>query len=779
MKPLKRDRIQHPRSPLLRLPLDLLPVLVQTSDSPLRTYAQLLSLCHATRTAIRGTPRELSFFSDDDGINEDPLIRQVTTPTPDALAALVGPCLSLVKLTLDVETLPPGWCGCVPEAAPARWVTAAFAGHDRLAVLEVTTPCAAILPDLPHIVGHLHGLEEFRLRMKKPIYDWEGWIQYGGPLLASLGQSCPRLQLLHLDGVPRCLAGADLQCLAPIAGTLKDVHLPVWSGTPAAQCEAFLGSLTSVQKLSLSGLPVAWLRVIAPQLTQFCFDGPWDESPGDIAGLCRLARLELSELRLGCPSEVAVAARLLRANAATLRSVDLAVNLLSATGLFEPNPWPQLADLVDCLPPETALALTLRDASVAALFVDPPVGLLDRLEQLTVHIEQGSYWKGGTIRIASRRLRTLRFVELPKKDRPTQWSRLTMELACPRLETLALPEVGGTLEELHMDCPQLRSITGLPCHGRPGPWAWGAMPHLVRLLGIADNSIAHLDLPRLLEGSPRLREVPPLGSFVPGVFTRLLESCSLTRLSVDISVTALPILGHRTRSRAGDLRALRLPAQLERLEAKFHFNGWDTDDSPPDLLMEGAGLRSLTVQHGSRLAGLTICCPALVALDVPLSDMASLTLVGRPSLLSLTVAAFRQPGAVASLPKMIAASTRLRRVALFGWELAACWPRLAAALGRLPQLAVLHLANLSLGIADLALACPALRRLTTGLKLRSLVLDCPLLELLHLGGFEHRDLVRFEMAGPVPPNLELVTGDVAELATRFPWVRQIRRQQQG
>ncbi|KAJ4456489.1 hypothetical protein PAPYR_8216 [Paratrimastix pyriformis] len=89
----------------LRLPADLLLILVETSSSPLQIYIMLLSLCHATRTAIWGTPRQLAFFCDDPD-EEDPLIRQVTTPTADALAALVGPCLGLVELTLDFETLP-------------------------------------------------------------------------------------------------------------------------------------------------------------------------------------------------------------------------------------------------------------------------------------------------------------------------------------------------------------------------------------------------------------------------------------------------------------------------------------------------------------------------------------------------------------------------------------------------------------------------------------------------------------------------------------------------
>ncbi|KAJ4456488.1 hypothetical protein PAPYR_8215 [Paratrimastix pyriformis] len=754
----------------LRLPHELLPILVETSEYPRHTYIQLLGLCHATRTAVRGAPRVLAFF---DGVDEeDPLIRQVATPTTDALAALVGPCLGLVKLTLDFETLPARWWCFHTEAACARWVDEAFAGHSRLAVLEIVTSWSTVMLALPRIVGHLHGLEEFRLRVRyhgSPDWDLNPSVR---PLLTALGQSCPRLRLLHLEqtssgipflelnGVAR-LHCTVLQGLAPIAGTLKDIKLPFRIGDAARTEEgreniaagtAFLRSLASVQKLSFSRCPADLLRPLAPQLTQLGLTESWFRVP-PVEDFRRLKRLELAHLLPARPSS--------------------------------PSP---LKGLLDGLPHLTDLTLLLEEvSSYAALFDVLPVGLLDRLERLALHLgfsSEGEEAPCSTTHIASLRLRTLCF------DNGAALVRIVpnptiLELACPRLEELVLPEMlSGALKKLILDCPQLRTIKGLPSHCRN---RWTAMPYLVRVrecpICDREGGRGHLldGIPQLLEESPQLLELPFLSIRDPAILARLLASRSLTRLSVEVSLNALPSL-RRTRSR--DVRALQLPAQLERLQATFKICSLPTDDPPPDLLVEAAGLRSLTVwlELSDRLLrrrpALGIRCPALVALDADLSRFTSFSLdVPSPSLLNLAFSAMqssKQSESVAGLSDCLAATTTLRRALLQGRGLSD-WSRLIAALGQLPHLAALDLTGF--GTAEVALACPHLRWLSIGgtAMLRSLALDCPLLEMLQLWG-DFRYLERFEWVGPVPPNLHLqCPGKSSKLARRFPWVRQLLR----
>ncbi|KAJ4455004.1 hypothetical protein PAPYR_10132 [Paratrimastix pyriformis] len=80
--------------------------------------------------------------------------------TADALAAIVGPCKGLIKLTLPTRNVVPPLVGCgLDDAACLPWVREAFAGHSRLAVLHVPWAeplCWAIR----HILPLLPGLEE-------------------------------------------------------------------------------------------------------------------------------------------------------------------------------------------------------------------------------------------------------------------------------------------------------------------------------------------------------------------------------------------------------------------------------------------------------------------------------------------------------------------------------------------------------------------------------------------------------------------------------------------
>ncbi|KAJ4457457.1 hypothetical protein PAPYR_7044 [Paratrimastix pyriformis] len=786
----------------LRLPPDLLPILVELSDAPLQTYTRLLGLCHATRTAVRGAPRELAFFSDDgggpdDGEGEDPLIGQVTTPTADALAALVGPCKGLVKLTLDLETLPGHW-----GRDAAAWVDEAFAGHSRLAVLEVTPSShATIMSAVTRIVGHLDGLEEIRLLLRAESRASDSWEPFAGPLLAALGRSCPRLRLLHMD-LRAYFPGAALQGLAPIAGTLEDVQVPLriteyaWKAEERVNNEAgvaFLRSLASAQKLSLSQCPADLLGPLAPHLTHLGVSSYWTRAPA-VEGLCRLERLELPNLCVDDTDGMALA-RLLTANTATLRTVSLGLCVRNDTGL---KPLHRLAGLLDGLPHLTGLTLILEQVpSRAAVFGALPTGLLDRLEQLTLDLgcQPPCGETHDAIRLASRGLRTLRLDIRVRDWRSYLPDAPILELACPRLEALTLPKsIGSAVEELVLKCPMLRSIDGLPARCRS---RWAAMPHLVRvrwrcLWGSHEDAPqwCSLDgLPQLLEGSPRLRRLPRLRQFSaqPAALAQLLEARSLTRLSLDdLSPNALPSLRDCTRS--GDLRALRLPAQLERLEVTFAGFGWMDSDTSPVLLVEAAGLRTLTVRlelRGDILPhrpALSIRCPALVALDADLSLLRSFALTGtHPPLLNLALSATQSPpseSATAGLSEcLLAAAATLRRVSLRGTGFSE-WPRLAAALGRLPQLAVLQLADLSAD-EEVALACPHLRRLRLrgAIKSRFLLLDCPLLETILFSQTGLAAVERFELAGPVPPHLRLQcpAWEFDELAKRFPWLRQLPR----
>ncbi|KAJ4459448.1 hypothetical protein PAPYR_4494 [Paratrimastix pyriformis] len=312
---------------LIRLPSELLLTIMETSSPSLETYLQLLSLCRATRAAIRGTPRELSFFlcDDDDNNNDayegdvtDPLMTQVIAPSPDALAALVGPCKGLVKLTLprgNVMLL-----GRSPANAP--WVSEAFEGHSRLAVLSVPS-AGAYMPFLPGILGRLPGLEELHMggpdekttmaRHSIRGSSWAALLSNPDDLLPALGQLRPPFRVLRYS-VP--LRNA-YQNLGPIASSLTDLHS---LGGPASG--SFMASLASVQRLSLDEYPAAFLRPIASRLTQLrLLHRGISEVLADV-GLCRLESLQLP-LRCDSAAEVATLGRLLGANRGTLRTVTL------------------------------------------------------------------------------------------------------------------------------------------------------------------------------------------------------------------------------------------------------------------------------------------------------------------------------------------------------------------------------------------------------------------------------------------------------------------------
>ncbi|KAJ4455745.1 hypothetical protein PAPYR_9239 [Paratrimastix pyriformis] len=656
---------------LLRLPPELLPTLVEASASPLLTYMLLLSLCRATRTAVRGTPRELSFCFDGGDADVEPLIvAEVTVPTPDALAALVGPCKGLVELTLpgDDDALVP--LGCRPEeAACAPWVIEAFGGHDRLAVLHV--PSAALILPLPGIVSHLPALVELRIGGPDPftvmtrrvpqeedperpnhVPPVESLRAAFSALLVALGRSCPRLRVLHHHTVGPLQEGTDTDGnLLSIVGALTDLHLPLGGLGDLPFTADLITSMASVQRLNLNWCHNTMLRPVASRLRHLGLRDPVSCEGLDEVGLCQLESLSLWSY-----VEEEAFSRLVGANMHTLRSVTLgfaaADALLRVLGPL--NGLPHLTDLT-----------LIIELPINSRGTPPPLvldwvfltcltpGLLDRLEHLAVHLPSDRtpcLPTGPTLRLASRRLRTLCLSACCVRLDET-----TLELACPCLEVLALPEDDrADLGGLVLDCPQLRSIEGVLQGGRghapsgPGAGKAGAS----RVGGVPAGSAPGL-------GSPH----------------------------------------HQRTHRCGESRTLRLPAQLERLDVEV--DCWTlAGPSQIELRVEAAGLRSLALQV-SAFGGvrLVLGCPALIALDLgaPLIDFRLADPSGPvPPLVSLalTVASFSratQNDWAGCLVAMLGA--RLRRVCLKGTFPAL--PQLATALGRLPRLAELRLEDIT------------------------------------------------------------------------------------
>ncbi|KAJ4460953.1 hypothetical protein PAPYR_2799 [Paratrimastix pyriformis] len=217
---------QHSKS--LDLPPDLLLALVDAASFPLQTYCQLIGLTHDIRTAIRGAPRVLSFqcpvpFDDDDCRDADRYCIAPCLPA-DALAAIVGPCKGLVRLTLPNNNRHhPSVLGCGlfdgmknPEALEA-WAEEAFGGHSQLAVLEI--PGAATFgPAICSILRHLPGLEEFHYLQARPLHP---------RVLEALAASCPKLRVLHLSRHEfALLLKPNFLALKPLAGTLRELIIP-------------------------------------------------------------------------------------------------------------------------------------------------------------------------------------------------------------------------------------------------------------------------------------------------------------------------------------------------------------------------------------------------------------------------------------------------------------------------------------------------------------------------------------------------------------------------
>ncbi|KAJ4457201.1 hypothetical protein PAPYR_7367 [Paratrimastix pyriformis] len=752
-----------------QLPPELLGSMINHQDTTtsLRLYILLLGLSHAIRQAVRGTLRQFllddsEWLSPDD--TPDPELDSLPTPTADALAALVGPCKGLVKLTLPSRDT----ClwGCRAQGDNA-WVDEAFAGHTQLAVLRLPL-ATSVMPAIERILGHLPGLEDFHLTNRE-VFD-------PAALAATLVRCCPRLEALHL-GVETHWALFDPTPLRPLCGRLKRLSLSDVPTSP--RFEAFLESLTCVEQLSLYQCTPG-LAQAAPRLTHlWLLMDSLDGLPK--MGLHRLESLEVhSSTRYTGP----VLAQVLAANRATIRSLSL---------------WPRevprsLFQLLGTCPHLAHLNLHLRDAEGDVDLADLPPELLHRLVSLRLSLGREDPYPR-PISIASATLRTLDLQQL------SLISPLTLD--CPALESLTLPEAVNPSAPypLVMRCPELRQITGLGEHGL------AECQHMSRLTRV-DYSLGHMTsaqqlpsrdaLDALLAGSPALSRLSGLRFAHP---RGLAELCQAAPCLSDLWATLMhvvvpaPVPG---RSHQSPRLTLSLPGHVRMLNMTLSLAA-ETEGDPVDLCVEAPGLCSLTLYElgpeslfQAAVRSLTILrCPALANLHIGwMSGLTEFTLAGSLRSLHLDRCHVLQPASLlACLGGQHGAC--LGQVTLAGTP-APCrpaWPQLAAALGALPRLVTLELGDHP--TADLALSCPALRCLrlprhseTTNLgpdsdataphttRLRSLVLDCPLLEELRAPVGPH--LARLEVAGSGTAlrRVEYTTQAWAKrLEGRWPWAR--------
>ncbi|KAJ4457878.1 hypothetical protein PAPYR_6557 [Paratrimastix pyriformis] len=673
-------------------------MIVEASDYQLLTYLQLLGLSHTTRVNIWGTPRQLSF--DDPDFTDDNVIAAIVTP--DALAAIVGPCAHLTMLSFPKRT------ECF-SGADGAWVDVAFAGHTQLAILETLMFAA-----LPRILEHLTGLEELTLGAEPHHTNIT--------LLSLLAGAPPSLRILRLvNGVPWMQLDA-LGCLS-LARTITQLDAPrvYWPNPESAT------GFARLERLCLGPCSgVAFLRPIASRLTHLTLPTTRLDSCALVAelagmGLCRLVELSLSLLNWNCHDPLAC---LLAANRDTLGSLAL-----STDSREDPPPASVLAVLAD-LPRLTRLQYrenrALKRTDLDAMLA----GVLDRLEDLELSSPDLSL-----SRIASTRLRVLRLGQ--RIDHP-----LTVD--CPALEVLALPRPVDT-DDLVLRCPQLRSLEGLWTGADLSRSA--AMPCLTRLTAVAreDDEGKPSDrwLSQLLDNGSMSRLTDLDGPSLPTpAFIHRALGLALTRLTVGLEASAFP---------------LRLPDGLRHLTVTLgrRAGGW--------LRVEGAGLRTLSMTDGPANAVVTLGCPLLGALYLKIRTLSAIRMDEglTPPLRSLVIDSPQKGPVERSCPVWLdpgnlveflshPGASRLRRVDLPMLKRAGGWSDgLAEALSRLPRLTDLALQKLP--GTPFRLACPQLRRLILREQPRhpypALVLDCPLLE----GGWvpHHPDLVAF-LPGTTP-----------------------------
>ncbi|KAJ4462567.1 hypothetical protein PAPYR_544 [Paratrimastix pyriformis] len=690
------------------LPCDLLLAIVEASPCPLHAYLSLLSLSHATRTAIRGTLRELSFAAFGAALAH-------ITPTlaTDALAAIIGPCKSLLKLTLPLD---PEMAG--PKAAPG-WVDEAFQGHTQLAALTIvyrkdmvrTAPLDAAIE---RILSHLPGLVELT----------DHWVM-STRLLTALARSCPGLQVLS------CPLSSDsatnINALAPLSGTLKGLEIFDSCHPPTESLAALVPTLSAVTSLKLScRCPPAALEPIASHLTSLGLGDLGEEK--DVPGP-RLCHLETLSLSLRSDRVWPPLVRLLAANQATLRSLKM-------------TPCPSFTEVASLMAVLRTLPhLTQLDLGSRSL-ADLPPDLVDRLERLTFH--RSDLCQHPHMHITSSHLQRLCI---------TGGHASGLSLHCPVLVDLLLNETVPT----SLKCPRLRTFTGV---------AQG----LTEVAPMPDLAEVHIcwrhfdDYPAwLLPGSsPRLRVLSGACLSRPDLLARLCACGSLVRLEeLHLDATRLP-----------NPLVLRLPGQLEQLDLHIEgsFFSGGGEDCPVDLQVEAPGLLhfSLSIPEEANLSSVQVRLPNCPRLNF-------LVLESSQPILTLDedeVGARTQPRYLRAAGQIDPASllglltrhgSRLREVATDGLEAMQSedWPKLMQALSGLPRLTDLTM-DVSEAPSPLSVACPQLQRLILD-QLPShvkVVLACPLLEELRAC-----DARRSQLQFALPaPNLDPQA--LLELATK-------------
>ncbi|KAJ4454910.1 hypothetical protein PAPYR_10257 [Paratrimastix pyriformis] len=683
----------------------------------------LIGLTQWTRTRLLGTIHEMSF--------EDPDLVEYhlqLIPTADALAALLGPCKGLVKLSFPNESAftdpekAPLLFGCgATEAACAAWVDEAFAGHDRLTTLRL--PREPFLPALGRILGHLPGLVELHIMSPSCGYD-PGSAPRPGVfrIMAALHRSMPpALSVLRLDWPVLGQALKDLvAALAPIATTLEELHLPYVE--LGAEVHILLGRLPSLRRLTLESGSIGSLQQpVAARLTQL--------TVGHHSGAEELFALpdgggRLEALSFGDCGGGRTVSCLLTPNQNTLRHIALG------------SPWEDEAavDLLASLTHLTSLELTLGPTATGFFGAVPPE-LLDRLEHLALSAPDSIFPSFG---LAGKRLRSL-YLNL------TVGHSATVTLDCPALETITGLPQGVDPYTLVMDCPWLRSLQGLPVTAIV---RWPAvMPHLVRVGAEPPGCEIWGDswLPQLLAAGPRLHEVL-LGD------VRLCSRKTVNQLFAAKSLRRIRIaLGERAYPPSFDTRVemrLLLPAQLTHADITMPYQKCFVQR------VVAKGLRSLRLRGDSEFASqVIISCPALESLTIGLGGHVSFQVdEGFPGYFELEDCV---AGAGHSLEEFLTfptgAAVRLRRCVLrLSKSLPGRTGILVPLLEQLPMLTSLVLDdNLTCTIpaVPFSLASPSLRHLCiTGLRVADLELNCPLLEELWA---TFKPLRRFTLTGSV------------------------------
>ncbi|KAJ4462533.1 hypothetical protein PAPYR_505 [Paratrimastix pyriformis] len=498
---------------------------------------------------FRGTPRVLSF---DDKLEDSTLI-----PTADALAALIGPCKDLIKLSFrppgDSPDRPSAYgCG-FDEASCAGWVDEAFGGHNRLAVLEYLPTFYE--PVIEHILRHLPGLCELNT----------GEVPITAALTTTIVRSCPRLQDLRTDAI-----GYEDDDVVPLLAPLVDLrrfHTLSRIFVPDGM-NKLSHSVTAVGVVFLGTFPGDAFKPLAAHLTRLSLDVDDCESDNPEANI---------------PGRFC----LLAANRATLQRIKLDFKDLDAAGLAAMvgalNDLPRLTHLqIDwgALPPGS-------DSNVALL-----PGLHSQLERMALSFECDPEEKTPRppLHIISDRLRRLDLGDIDPAV-----SGLTVD--CPALVELRLPAV-DTGGQVTLKCPRLRTLRDGPfwlnCFAPP-------MPDLETVSARVWDPIWLLDLWAV---SPRLRSLEVHLAAVGRKMLPMLAAgaASLVELALELDLAQMP-----------NPLVLRLPGRLESLRLSLRNVG-----APLDLQVEAPRLRRSVIRSVFQEIKLKcrLLCPELTALEI-------------------------------------------------------------------------------------------------------------------------------------------------------------------